>query len=426
MRIERHIRKRVHFRRLFDFYKYKFRDFFYGLEYYWQEYLVSVGIIKNSVLTGPTLVQIDLTNKCNNNCLVCWLRSPYLGELRISKERENQELSFERVIYLLKELKKIGTKKIFFSGGGEPLLYPKFWEVIEFAKKNGFICILSSNFTLIDKEKAQKFIDLDFDHINVSLWAGTPQTYMKVHPGRNENSFFRIREVLYFIYRHKKVKHLPHVNIYNVIFKENFAEVDKMIEFAFEVGADSVQFVPMDPVRGKTDFLLLSCEERQSVKGKLRKMKDILLENNPQNKAGPNLFICDYEDFLRRLSSEKADQGEYDSSVNMPCFIGWDFIRITAEGNVYPCLKAEQPVGNIYEEWFGNIWYGKKEEEFRKAVKDKIPNNYVSLGKCSQSCDNLVHNMILQRQIHSFTKWDRMVMYLCYFSKNLLNHRILF
>ncbi|MCM8784040.1 MAG: radical SAM protein [Candidatus Omnitrophica bacterium] len=410
MVVERHIRKRVHFKRAIDFYKYKIEDFFYGLHYYWHAYLVTAGILKNSLFTGPTLVQIDLTNRCNSNCLVCWMRSPYLGKLRVTPEFENQELLFSRLIKLLKELKKIGTKKLFFSGGGEPLMYPKFWEVIEYAKKNGFICILSSNFTLINKEEAKRFIDLNFDHINVSLWAGTPEICMKVHPGREKESFFRIKEVLCFIYEHKRIKHLPHINIYNVIFKENFQEVDRMVEFAFEVGADSIQFVPTDPVKGKTDFLLLNYEERQIVKEKLKRIKEKLLDDNPENKAGPNLFICDYEDFLRRLSNEEADKGEYDSLVkDIPCYIGWDFMRITANGDVYPCLKANVPVGNIYEEDLLKIWYGEKQRIFRKLAKEKKENIYFSPQRCSLSCDNLAQNMILQKQIASLSKLDKIL-----------------
>lgn len=412
MVVERHIRKRVHFKRTLDFYRYKFRDFFYGLNYYWHEYLVTAGILKNSVFTGPTLVQIDLTNNCNSNCLVCWTRSPYLGKLRVTKEWENQELSFTRVISLLKELKKMGTKKLFFSGGGEPLMYPRFWEVIEYAKKMGFVCILSSNFTLVDREKAERFIDLNFDHINVSLWAGSPETYMQVHPGRDKKSFFRIKEILRFIYEHKRIKHLPHINIYNVIFKENFREVDKMVEFAFKVGADSVQFVPMDPVGGKTDFLLLNYKEREIVKDKLKRIKEELLDDNPENRAGPNLFICDYEDFLRRLSNERADQGEYDALLkDFPCYIGWDFMRITADGNLYLCLKTDIPVGNIYEESLYKIWWGQKAEEFRILAKEKRENADYSFRKCSFSCDNLAQNNILKRQIDSFSGWERIFLY---------------
>ncbi|MCM8784400.1 MAG: radical SAM protein [Candidatus Omnitrophica bacterium] len=412
MRIERHIRKRVHFKRRRDFYKYKIGDFFYGLRYYWQEYLVSAGILKNSVFTGPTLVQIDLTNKCNSKCLVCWQRSPYLGELRATGEWENQEISFTRIISLLRELKKMGTKKIFFSGGGEPLMYPRFWKVISYAKKMGFVCILSSNFTLVDREKAKIFIDLNFDHINVSLWAATPETYMRVHLGRDKECFYRTKDILRFIYEHKKIKHLPHMNIYNVIFKENFYEVDKMVELAFEVGADSIQFVPMDPVVGKTDFLLLNYREREIVKEKLKMIKQKLLDDNPENKRGPNLFICDYEDFLRRLSNEKADKGEYDSLVkDIPCYIGWDFMRITANGDVYPCLKVNVPVGNIYEEDLLKIWYGEKQRIFRKLAKEKKENTYFSPQRCSLSCDNLAQNIILQKQIVSLSKLDKMFMY---------------
>ena len=101
---------------------------------------------------GPEIVQFDLTNRCNNNCLCCWNRSPLLGPLDEDKIRENNEqLPFEIVKNTLEDLRALGTKKIFLAGGGEPFAHPDIMKILRCVKENGMRVFINTNFTLIYK-----------------------------------------------------------------------------------------------------------------------------------------------------------------------------------------------------------------------------------------------------------------------------------
>ena len=105
---------------------------------------------------GPQIVQFDLTNRCNNNCLCCWNRSPLLGEFNEQKREENnRELSFDVIKKTLLELKELGTKDIFLAGGGEPFAHPDIMKILKLVKQNGMRVFINTNFTLIDKEKVR-------------------------------------------------------------------------------------------------------------------------------------------------------------------------------------------------------------------------------------------------------------------------------
>jgi cyclic pyranopterin phosphate synthase len=65
----------------------------------------------------PIAVRIELTNRCPNKCIYCDLK-------------ENIEMSKEEVFRLLDELKKLGTKKVSFSGG-EPMIRKDIGEIID-------------------------------------------------------------------------------------------------------------------------------------------------------------------------------------------------------------------------------------------------------------------------------------------------------
>ena len=71
----------------------------------------------------------------------------------------------------------MGTRYIYFTGGGDPSMHPKLIELIEYVKKKGLICDMSTNFTLMTKEKIERIVKAGMDHINISLWAGSRKSY---------------------------------------------------------------------------------------------------------------------------------------------------------------------------------------------------------------------------------------------------------
>ncbi len=102
MKITRLKRRYCHYDDKKEFCRYKLKDIHFSLKNRKQSYLTSAGILDGShTYTGPTVVQIDVTNRCNNNCMVCWLRSPLLEELEATSEWQSKELPLKVVIKLL-------------------------------------------------------------------------------------------------------------------------------------------------------------------------------------------------------------------------------------------------------------------------------------------------------------------------------------
>lgn len=406
------LKKRCHFKSNQDYGRYKIYEYKRDWKHTWHWYLETAGIGQGQrAYTGPTTVQLDVTNRCNNNCLACWLRSPLLNNDKTRQSWEQQELPYKLVIKIIDELARMGTRRIFFAGGGEPFLHPHFMEIVGYALKRGMECDLNTNFTLVNKDVVKELITLNFPHINVSLWSATPATYVRTHPNKTEATFQQIKEMLVYLAHEKRVRHLPHINLYQVIFKDNFHEIETMINLALQVKADSIQFVPMDPVLGKTDCLLLSQEECQQVKEALLRGKKTI-EEDIENKAGSNLFICEYEQFLERISSPQAAAGKYDPKVaNLPCYAGWKFMRITADGEVYPCLKSSQAIGNVYIQDLPQIWYGQKQNYFRSQSK-VIPKARARFSTidCLATCDNRWINQQVNDELRGLSAKQKLML----------------
>lgn len=117
----------------------------------------------------PISAQLDLTNLCNLRCLFCTAAESRAGGGAVDIKL------IEKVLLVLKNLGCVGIE---YTGGGEPLLYNGFYNVISMTKGYGFDIGLVTNGTMITKQRG---IDWGwFDWVRVSLNAG-PELYESVH-----------------------------------------------------------------------------------------------------------------------------------------------------------------------------------------------------------------------------------------------------
>ena len=177
-----------------------------------------------------------------------------------------------------------------------------------------------------------------------------------------------------------------------------------MVKFGFKAKVNGVDFTPMDIVPGKTDKLMLSKKQSKELIEKIQSIKPKM--KLWERKYNHKIAFKNYEQFLRRINSKETKKCQYDKSIigTIPCYAGWTFLRILADGNVVPCLKAIRiPIGNINNESIKKIWYSKDIIEFRKHtinynIKNpyfrKIGNEYQKTENgCMLCCDNLGLNL---------------------------------
>jgi len=76
---------------------------------------------------NPIHIRLKPTNKCNHRCSYCAYRNSNqsLGKGMNFKD----EIPFKKMQELVDDFSEMGVKAITFSGGGEPLLYPRITEV---------------------------------------------------------------------------------------------------------------------------------------------------------------------------------------------------------------------------------------------------------------------------------------------------------
>ncbi|MDR3205159.1 MAG: radical SAM protein [Deltaproteobacteria bacterium] len=102
----------------------------------------------------------NMTRACNLSCLHCYCSA--------TKEPSHDELNESQAYNLVHSLTQYGVPVILFSGG-EPLLHPLLFELIELAVKGGTRAVLSTNGLLLTRDKALRLRDLGLAYVGVSL-----------------------------------------------------------------------------------------------------------------------------------------------------------------------------------------------------------------------------------------------------------------
>ncbi len=315
------------------------------------------------------------------------------------------ELPYTLVDKLLRELAALGTRQVFFSGGGEPTIHPRWMEAVTLAKQLGMRVILNTHFNLLEEPHLDQLAHCKIDQLIASVWAASGEVYARTHPNKPAESFDALTRNLRYFCQIKAPE--TRVRAYNVISPANVHELEAMVSYAAAVGADEVEFAPTDTIPGKTDTLLLNPGQIAAALAACERLRGV----DHHNSRGNRLTLYELDWFVGRLSATEASRGIYDQATINPrgCYVGWTFARIHADGKVAPCLKCHRyPLGNIRDESFHEIWTGQRQQNFRSVAREfqthdpffqLVGNDPEEPVGCYKSCDDRGRNWDAQSRL---------------------------
>lgn len=125
-------------------------------------------------LQVPLSGSIDLTHRCNLDCIHC-----YLGARNERGRDRGEELGTNRMLELVDEIADAGCLFLLLTGG-EPLLRPDFPAIYRRAKERGLLVTVFTNGTLVDEGIVELFRDLPPHLVEVSVYGSTAATFERV------------------------------------------------------------------------------------------------------------------------------------------------------------------------------------------------------------------------------------------------------
>jgi MoaA/NifB/PqqE/SkfB family radical SAM enzyme len=326
---------------------------------------------------GFRRVNMGVSDRCNHRCIMCSEHSPYCVDAgrRMAAEAVLDERDFGLMapaVYrdLIHDLRAMGCREIELCGLGEPLLHPRLFDFLREAKAAGLWVRLVTNAALLDKAKAKELVAFGLDEIHISLNAGTPETYARVH-GVAPSVFHRVLGVIRAIAdaRREAGRVTPIIETSFVVQADNYREPAEWVRLVADAGADIVTFSalgaapPGAPVQ-------LSAEQLEEGKANVAAAVELARSRGLE---------------VRGTFGALADSGPAFSEhlyAHMPCYIGHIFALVTASGRIHPCCACERVVGDLKEGGFAKAWRGDPYRRFREECLD-LPNRLPGLDGCS-------------------------------------------
>ncbi|MDA8077444.1 MAG: radical SAM protein [Nitrospiraceae bacterium] len=122
----------------------------------------------------PVNATLELTYRCNNNCVHCFCSLPAGDET--AKQRE---LTTAEIRALFDEMASMGALWLLITGG-EPLLRPDFGEIYRYARQKGFLVSFFTNGTMISRDIVDILASYPPFVVEITLYGATEETCEKV------------------------------------------------------------------------------------------------------------------------------------------------------------------------------------------------------------------------------------------------------
>jgi len=308
---------------------------------------------KAMALGVPLAVQVDLTYRCNERCVHCYL-----------DHHDHGEMTTAEIKHLLDEMAEAGVFILTLSGG-EIFLRKDFFEILEYARQLTFCVKLKTNAVLIREQDARRIRELGVESIQVSIYSHRPEVHdaITLVPGSLKRSVDAIRFL--------KSQGLR-VIMANVLMTQNRQDYPAVRALAAELGVESTLDPTVTPMMdGNRSTLSLGVETSA--------LREVFRDSS---------LVGDVDEFC--AIPAKVDQSELEA---IPCSAGHTACYVSPYGDVFPCVQFPVPTGNVRQQRFVDIWrHSQRMNEVRSIrVKDLTTCTQCSHVSSCTRCPGLAY-----------------------------------
>ncbi len=317
------------------------------------------------------IVVWNLTRTCNLKCAHCYTDSEAV--------KYPDELTTEEACRVLDDLATFEVPAVLFSGG-EPLVRKDLFALAAYARSKGLHVVLSTNGTLIDKPTAERFKELEFAYIGISLDSAIPAVHDEFRGVKG--AFERtMRGFRYCVEVGQKV------GLRLTLTRHTACDLDALFDFIEREGIDRACFYHLCPAgRGKS-LLTLSPEESRAAVDKIFDRSNDFVARGKRIEILTVDQHCDGVYMYLRMKKEghpRAEQvldmlkwnggGQYSSGVGIANI---DFL-----GNVHADqFSMYRTFGNVKERKFSEIWQDTS-NDIMAGLKNRLPLLKGRCGAC--------------------------------------------
>jgi AdoMet-dependent heme synthase len=301
----------------------------------------------------PLGVQLDVTYRCNERCVHCYLDHDDHGEMTNGEMRD-----------VLRQLADAGTLFLTLSGG-EVLMRMDFFDILEYSRSLLFCVKIKTNAFMIREKQADRMRALGVQSVQVSIYSHRPEVHDAITklPGSLKRSIAGIRFL-----QSRGLK----VIVANVLMRQNLGDYAGVKALAQELGAQWT----IDP----------------TITPKMDGDRSIL----PLGIGGDDLKqVFRNADLIGNVEEFCAPPPAVNDDVldELPCSASHTFCYISPYGDVFPCVQFPLPTGNVRKQKFLEIWrHSAQMNEVRSIHARDLPvcSTCTHVGSCTR-CPGLAY-----------------------------------
>ena len=296
-------------------------------------------------------VYMDVNNKCNLRCRMCYFHLDLTKEQNVVMGRP----LFDKIAAQI--FPKAASLNL--SCSAEPLLVPGFPAYVKTAKSFGVPYVLIvTNAMLLTEKISSELMESGLDQIDVSIDAATKATYESIRKGGDfERVIGNVRKLQAL--KKRAGRDNPSLFLDYTLMKSTIRELPDFLRIAADLGADSVRANFMIPFK-RLDIMDESLSKCPAETNEiLDKARAAALE------LGLNAAIPQ--------NIENAEQSG-NTVVNKPsCRVPFESLYVISDGRVLPCTwfsMKEWQAGDMKSGSFDDIWSGPVYTELRKRFEE--------------------------------------------------------
>jgi len=265
----------------------------------------------------PISVQLDLTYRCNERCVHCYL-----------DHEDHGEMTTAEIKHLLDEMADAGVFILTLSGG-EIFLRKDFFEILEYARFERQFCVkLKTNALMIREREAARIRDIGVESIQISIYSDRPEVHdaITLVPGSLQRSLAAARFL--------KSQGLR-VIFANVLMVQNLQDYQGVRALAEELGVECTLDPTITPMMDGDRSVLSLGVDQDALRQVFR----------------DQALVGDVDEFC--TIAAPADENALSA---LPCSAGHTACYVSPYGDVFPCVQFPLPTGNVRKERFLDIW----------------------------------------------------------------------
>jgi radical SAM protein with 4Fe4S-binding SPASM domain len=279
-------------------------------------------------------------------------------------------MRFEHFVGIIDQFPRL--KELHLQGLGEPMMHPRFFDMVAHASQKGITVTTNSNLTLMSEARAERTVTSGLASLHISFDGATTATYEDIRLGAKFDAVLHnVEKVRRTRIRLQSLR--PALRLIVVIMRRNLQELPDLIRLAHALSVSSVFVQHLGQEFGESALPpeyepMRRFIERETLMGDLPRVERYFHEARAvANEFGIELRLPR----LQPLMDEKEKVGR--SRCEWP----WNGSYITYQGYAIPCCMIATPdrghMGNMIDVGVNTVWNGLSYQEFRNRLASHEP-----------------------------------------------------